>query len=172
MTPSVSTVRIDDVVAIAESFEASAAKLYRQAAESSSSRPEVRQTLLGLAEMEDSHLRAFTELRHLLSNEGSARACTGREAELLQAWLGREVFADEGPPSPKVDLGQSVESWLDTAVGMEKESIAFYSGMRSLVSEKHRRVLETIIEEEVYHLASLSYLLGSLRRGIPPGSSA
>ena len=62
-----------------------------------------------------------------------------------------------------------MQGWLETAVGLEKESIAFYSGMRSLLAERHRRVLDTIIEEEVYHLASLSYLLRTLRLGHTPG---
>ena len=168
MQSPLNAVTIDDVVAIAESFEASAAELYRQAA-GESDRPEVRQTLLGLAEMEDGHLRALAELRRLLAGRPRAGEVDGREAELLEAWIGREVFAPAAPPSGEDERKQTVQGWLETAVGMEKESIAFYSGMRSLLAERHRGVLDAIIEEEVYHLASLSYLLRTLRLGNPPG---
>jgi rubrerythrin len=159
------------VVAIAESFEASAAEVYRQAA-GSSARPEVRQTLLGLAEMEDNHLRAFKELRRLLAARPFPSGREGREAGLLEAWLGREVFAGEDPPRSELSRADSVEAWLETAVGMEKDSIAFYSGLRTLLDEGQRPVLDTIIDEEVYHLASLSYLLRTLRRGQRPGPTA
>ena len=165
------TVTIDEVVAIAESFEASSAELYRHAA-TDCDRPEVRQTLLGLAEMEDNHLRALAELRRLLARNPLAGRHAGREAELLEAWLGREVFAPHGHPSEEGQRGKTVQGWLETAVGLEKESIAFYSGMRSLLVERHRGVLDTIIEEEVYHLASLSYLLRTLRCGHLPGPLA
>jgi len=171
MHPPLNPVSIEDVVAIAESFEASSAEVYRQAA-GATDRPEVRETLLGLAEMEENHLRAFTELRRLLAREPRRPGQPGREAELLEAWLSREVFTGGGPLSAATEAQRSVESWLDTAVGMEKESIAFYSGMRSLVAEGHRRVLDTIIDEEVYHLASLSYLVRTLRRGHRPSDPA
>jgi rubrerythrin len=167
MHSPLNAVTIDDVVAIAESFEASAAELYRQAA-GESDRPEVRQTLLGLAEMEDGHLRALAELRRLLAGRPRAGEVDGREAELLEAWLGRDVFPRGGSPSEGAHREQTVQGWLETAVAMEKESIAFYSGMRSLLAERHRGMLDAIIEEEVYHLASLSYLLRTLRLGQRP----
>ena len=167
MQQSLNRVQIDDVVAIAESFEASAAETYRRAA-AGAARPEVRQALLGLAEMEDKHLRAFRELRRLLAARPNPSGPEGRDAELLEAWLARDVFEGaEARRSPSAG-SDTVEGWLESAVEMEKDSIAFYSGMRSLLEGDQRTVLETIIDEEVYHLASLSYLLRTLRRGRRP----
>ncbi len=164
------TATVGEVIRIALGLEASAAELYRQAA-AQAAQVEVRETLLGLAEMEDQHLRVFRALRQSLAqplDDGGGSA--GRGADLLEAWLGGEVFrAGAAEPVAAPPRDDSVESWLATATEMEKESIALYSGLREMVPGDQQAVVDSVIAEELRHLASLGLLLRSLRRtGAPP----
>jgi rubrerythrin len=171
MTHHRDPILIADVVAIAEALEASAAEVYRQAA-AGTTEQRVRDTLLGLAEMEEEHGRAFRELRGQLASPDLQTPVRSQAADLLDAWVGGEVFPPAVEQPAGARQGHGVASWLRTAVGMEKESIAFYSGLREMVEEGQRPVVDQIIGEELYHLASLSYLLRALRPAVPPRARA
>ena len=153
-------VSVHEVLAVARAMESSAAELYQSAAHATSVEG-VRLALEGLAEMEREHERLFGEMEGSVPEEMPEDA-DRRGAELLAAWLDEVLFDPQGAaPTPGGDL----EEWIATAVGLEKESVAFYSGLREMVRGDHRQVLDRIIEEELRHMVTLSGLLRHLRRG-------
>ena len=55
-----------------------------------------------------------------------------------------------------------MEEILKTAIGLEKDSIVFYTGIREMVSEKMgKNKVNDIINEEIGHIVDLSNQLSS-----------
>jgi rubrerythrin len=51
---------------------------------------------------------------------------------------------------------------LNTAIGLEKESVLFYLGLKDMVAEQYgRERIDDIIREERRHIAQLTSLLGN-----------
>jgi rubrerythrin len=156
--------RINDVLAVAEALEESAAEVYRSAADDAGN-VRLRETLIGLAEMEEDHRATFAGLRSSLSVKGGGDEPDEAVVNLFATWLDDRVFTPVKSIA-ELDIGDSdMLSWLQTGVGMEKESIAFYSGIREMVVAQDQPVIDSIIEEELRHLVTLSSLLRQLSLG-------
>ena len=158
------TFNADEVLEMAEQIERNGAKFYRAAAEKFSS---VRQMLLDLASMEDEHEKTFKDMRAQLS---------GREQETMafdpddEARMYLQVVADGHVFDTKDDSAEQLkgrdkpEDVLRTAINMEKESIAFYAGLKECVPPRAGRdKVEGIIREEFGHIATLSEKLSALK---------
>jgi len=164
------TYTADDVLGIAEHIERNGAAFYRAAAELDLE-PAIRQRLLDLAEMEDAHERTFSEMRCAL-NAGEAASeffdPNDQATHYLQVMAGSYIFKEAMSPE-KLVAGKSAEEIFETAIGLERESIAFYVGIRESVGrdEGKARVME-IIREEMGHAAQLTEDLLRLRGA--PGS--
>jgi rubrerythrin len=154
----------DEVFEMAEQIERNGARFYRAAAEKF---PEVSQMLLELAGMEDQHEKTFSAMRSELS---------GTEAEPLvfdpddQAQLYLQAMADEhifniksDPVSQLVNL-DTPDEVLKMAMGLERDSIAFYTGLKESVSRRAGKdKVEAIIKEEINHIAILSQKMDALK---------
>jgi rubrerythrin len=58
---------------------------------------------------------------------------------------------------------QTVEDLLKMAIGLEKDSIVFYVGLKESVSRKAGKdKVESIIKEEIGHIATLNQKLETL----------
>jgi rubrerythrin len=148
----------DEVLQMAEQIERNGARFYRRAAEACDADEAPRAKFLELAEMEDGHERTFAQMREGLRAEESQSATfdpQGETADYLAAMADANVF---GPGTDPVDLvcGKSTEELLEIAIGLEKESIVFYLGLRDLVPEKlGKDKVERILKEEMSHVALL-----------------
>jgi rubrerythrin len=156
--------RINDVLAVAEALEESAAEVYRAAAEDAGS-ARLRETLIGLAEMEEDHRTTFAELRSSLPSRGGGDEPDEELVNLFATWLDDQVFTPVQSIAEHEVEDNDILSWLHTSIGMEKESIAFYSGIREMVVAEEQPVIDSIIEEELRHLVTLSGLLRQLSLG-------
>jgi rubrerythrin len=154
----------DEVFEMAEQIERNGAKFYRAAAEKFS---EVGQLLLELAAMEDQHENTFAAMRAELS---------GTEAEPLvfdpdgEAQMYLRVMADEHIFNLKSDpvnqLGNlnTLDEVIKFALGIERDSIAFYTGLKESVSQRAGKdKVEAIIREEISHIAILSQKMEALK---------
>jgi rubrerythrin len=150
---------------MAEEMEKNGAKFYRKAAKNTSD-SQTKQMLLDMADMEDNHLQTFKEMRGQLS---------GRETEDTmfdpdnQAAMYLQVMADshgyEGKKSPDEELTgkETPKEILEIALNSEKESVVFYSGLKSLVPPKAGRdKVKAIILEELAHITTLLNKLNTL----------
>jgi len=152
-----------EIFEMAEQIERNGAKFYRRVADQAAGEP-LRRTLLGLAQMEDDHERRFAAMRSELSKaqKGSTAFDPDDQGALyLQALADGHVFDVRVDPSEKLSGDESTEQVLRTAIGLEKDSIVFYIGLKDLVpSAEGKARVDAIIAEEMGHIATLS---GQLR---------
>jgi rubrerythrin len=147
-----------EIFEIAEQIERNGGRFYRKAAEAEalSNRP-VSDLLLSLASMEDEHVKIFRSMKETLSGQ---RWAEGFEAEneavlFLRAMAGGEIFTDRDDPAARVS-GMSLADMLTVAIGLEKDSVAYYTGMRAVVPEGlGKEKIDAIIKEEMRHAALL-----------------
>jgi rubrerythrin len=74
------------------------------------------------------------------------------------------IFDVRTDPSKLLAEQKSPQDILKTAIGVEKDSIAFYVGIRDGVSRKAGKdKVEAIIKEEMSHIVILSQKLADLK---------
>ncbi len=155
----------DEIFAMAEQIERNGVKFYRRAAEAQHD-SRLRQMLLDLADWEQQHVNIFTAMRAELAAKGGAvRLEPGTEADLyLRALADGRVFDVKGDPSGKLTGDESPGEILRTAIGLEKDSIVFYVGMKEMVSSQaDKDRVGAIIREEMRHVSQLDGELGRLK---------
>jgi rubrerythrin len=153
----------DEIFEMAEQIERNGAKFYRAAAEKF---PAVREALLDLAAMEDDHEKTFAAMRTDLSagvQEPPVFDPDGEAQMYLRAMADGHVFDVKADPVERLAGKDTAEEVLKMAIGLEKDSIAFYVGLKEGVSHKvGKERVEAIIKEEFEHIATLSEKLAAL----------
>ncbi|MDH4272151.1 MAG: ferritin family protein [Candidatus Aminicenantes bacterium] len=151
----------DEIFAMALKIEENGEKFYRDSAARIAD-PEAIQLLLKLADMEVDHQRIFTGMQRALS-PADRKAMTfdpNNEAGLYLASLANaKVFFEK-------DIDTSnLEGIFRAALAAEKDSIAFYLGMKDLVpAGRGREKIEEIIREEMRHVRVLGERLTTLKK--------
>lgn len=150
----------DDIFEMAVKIEQNGAVFYREAAEKVDGENN-KKFLLDLAAMEDEHEQTFEAMKKELA--GNATFSTtfdpeGENAAYLNAFADSRVFFKKEQPS------SSLKDILSCAIQTEKDSIAFYLGMKELVPENlGRSKLDAIIKEEMDHIRILAGKLSEYR---------
>ena len=149
-----------EIFEMACQIERNGAKFDRKAAQTVASGDGVKQKLLDLAAMEDDHLATFTPMMEALSAQERTQPVYDPDSEAvlyLRAFADTRVFDAKADPSEKLTGTESLESLLRTAIGLEKDSIAFYTGIREMVPEKlGKDKVDRIIKEEMSHVVTLT----------------
>jgi len=160
------TFNADEIFEIAEQIERNGAKFYRKATEASIS-VRSREMLLRLAAMEDEHEKTFVAMRAELTEQETAPLVfdpDDQAVQYLRAVADGKVFDLNADPSNRLTGRESMEEVLGIAVGIEKESIVFYTGIKDAVPERlGKDKVDAIIREEMGHLTMLSNELAGLK---------
>ena len=153
----------DEVFEMAEQIERNGGKFYRAAAEKF---PAVSEILLGLAAMEDEHLKTFENMRAELSAvevEEPVFDPDGQAQMYLRVMADGNVFDVKTDPAEQLATIQSPEDVFKMAIGAERDSIAFYVGLKEAVSRRAGKdKVENIIKEEMGHIVILNDKLQGL----------
>ena len=153
----------DEVFEMAEQIERNGSKFYRAAAEKF---PAVRELLLNLAEMEDDHEKTFADMRKELSAKETKQPVfdpDGQAQMYLRAMADGHVFNPKADPGELVADTDTPEDILHLAISVERDSIAFYVGLKQFVSANAGRdKVEAIIKEEISHVAILNEQLEAM----------
>ena len=156
----------DEVFEMAIRIENNGAAFYRKAAGLQSDTNN-QKFLEGLANMEDQHQKIFTEMRTTLTENDKSPKVFDPYDEVPQYLAAMaDTMGGEGSPSVADSLtgDETLEEILRTAVGLEKDSILFYLGLRDLIpTQSGQDRIDEIIREERRHVAQLSNLLGKLK---------
>lgn len=159
------TFNANEIFEMAEEMERNGAKFYRKAAQNTSD-GQTKQMLLDMADMEDDHLQTFKQMREKLRGRETEETIFDPDNE---AAMYLQVMADshgyEGKISPDEELtgNETPKELLEIALNSEKESVVFYSGLRSLVPPKAGRdKVDAIIVEELTHITALLKKLNTL----------
>ena len=157
----------DEIFEMAIRIEENGAAFYRKAAELNADQ-ETRKFLSNLAAMEEVHQKVFAEMRKTLKDieKGGKVFDPNDELSLYLASLA-DTIGGEGNPAAADALtgGESLDQILNTAIGLEKDSILFYLGLKDMVPEKHGRDrIDDIIKEERRHVAQLRGVLDKMAK--------
>lgn len=155
----------DEVLEMAEQIERNGGKFYRRAAEKY---PAMRPLLLELAAMEDKHEKTFAQMRTDLSAQEVETPVFDPDDEAqmyLRVMAGGHVFNLGADPAEKLADIETAEDLLEMAMGVERDSIAFYVGLKESVSQKAGKArVEGIIREEMEHIVVLNDKLDALKQ--------
>ena len=160
------TFNADEVFEMAQEIEHNAAVFYREAAEKASDGG-VAAMLKELAAMEVGHEQTFAQMRKELSAEEKETTTYDPDNEVAQ-YL--QTLADfhgtEGKVSPteKLTGKESMSEILKIALQAEKNSIAFYVGIKDLVPSKAGKdKIQAIIIEEMAHVSTIGGKLQAIK---------
>ncbi len=157
---------VNEVFEMAIQIEVNGANFYRKAAELQQN-PDNKAFLEKLARMEDKHKTTFEAMRKDISGAEKQETVFDPSNELsmyLKAMA--DSHGGEGDPEVADSLTgeEAMEEVINTAIGLEKESILFYLGLKDLVPAKYGHdKLDDIIKEEKLHIAQLNGFLKKIR---------
>jgi rubrerythrin len=151
-----------EIFAMAQEIERNGAHFYRKASQQVDL-ADMSGLLLELAAMEDDHEKTFAAMQQGLSAQQGREAPQDEEAALyLRAWADGHVFDPKSRPAQRLTGQESREEILRIAIGLEKDSIAFYAGIRAAIPEAWGRdKIEGIIKEEMSHVRLLGERLAA-----------
>lgn len=153
----------DEVFEMAEQIERNGGQFYRAAAKKF---PAVSKVFLDLAAMEDEHLKTFANMRAELSGtelEEPVFDPDGQAQMYLRVMADGHVFDVKAGPVEQLATKNTPEEVLKMAIGVERDSIAFYVGLKEAVSRKAGKdKVEDIIKEEMGHIVILNEKLKDL----------
>ena len=156
----------DEVFEMAIRIENNGAAFYRRAAGLQSDIKN-QKFLEGLANMEDRHQKIFTDMRTSLTEKDKGPKVFDPYDEVSQYLAAMaDTMGGEGSPSVADTLtgNESLEEILNIAVGLEKDSILFYLGIKDLIpAQSGQDRIDEIIKEERRHVVQLSNLLEKLK---------
>ncbi len=162
---SITKFSVDEIFEMAEEIERNGAAFYRKAAlgfEDTS----VTDMLARLAVMEDEHERTFKDLREKLTKKDRETTVfdPNNQAVLyLQAMADGYVFDTKIEPAEKLTGDEPLEDILRFAIGLERDSIAFYVGLKEATpAQWGRGKIDWIIGEEIAHVNTLSQRLSEI----------
>jgi rubrerythrin len=155
-----------EVFKMAVRIEEGGAAFYSKAAELQSDE-ENKKFLEKLAAMEDTHRSSFLKMSDdVLEAETTEQVFDpDGEAELYLAAM-VDGHGGEGSPAAADALTgkETMEDILKIAIGLEKESILFYLGIKDMVPPNlGKDKVDSIIEEERRHVIQLSGLLKKIK---------
>jgi rubrerythrin len=154
----------DEVFEMAQQIERNGVKFYRAAAEEF---PALRNVLLELATMEDEHEQTFAAMRAELSDAEQRQSVFDPDDQAqmyLRMMADGNVFDTQADPVELLADKQTPQEVLMTAIGLEKDSVVFYVGLKGSVSRKAGKdKVQAIIAEELSHIATLSEKFEALK---------
>lgn len=156
----------DEVFEMAIRIENNGATFYRRAAGLQSDIKN-QKFLESLANMEDRHQKIFTDMRTALTEKDKGPKVFDPYDEVSQYLAAMaDTMGGEGSPSVADTLtgNESLEEILNIAVGLEKDSILFYLGIKDFIpAQSGQDRIDEIIKEERRHVVQLSNLLEKLK---------
>ena len=159
----------DEILEMAEQIERNGARFYRKAAELLKDSA-VGKLLQDLAVWEDGHERVFATIRADLAHQEREPMVFDPEHETsmyLRAMADGHVFDARVDPADSLTGKESAEDILRMAIGQEKDSIVFYTGLKEMISQTSGRVrIEEIIKEEMGHIGFLNREIAALSSNV------
>ena len=156
----------DEILAVAVDIEVNGVRFYQTAAAAvAEGRP--RQMLLDLAERERMHERTFKTMREKLSpahREPITFDPDEESALYLKALADAAVFKPQADPFAIFGRKPTYKDIILAAMGIEKDSIVFYVGMKDFIpASMGRSDVDSILKEEMVHLTTLGKELASIK---------
>lgn len=146
---------------IAEQIERNGAGFYRKAAGLFDDHDTCK-LFLQLADWESGHEGVFANMRKQLSEEAPGQRIFKPEDVPFdpKAMAGLAVFGIRTEPSGELSGKESISDILKMAIGKEKDSIVYYTGLKGFIAaQAGKDKIDDIIKEEYRHIRILSQSL-------------
>jgi rubrerythrin len=158
-----------EIFEMAIHIEENGAAFYRKAADLQEA-PADKNFLETLARMEDRHKADFEQMKTTVSDLEKSQTVFDPNEELF-IYLKAMADAHGGEGNPNVldqfTGSETMAEIIQTAIGLEKESILFYDGLKDLVPPKlGRDKITTIIDEEKKHVVQLTGFLKKVKKSL------
>ena len=154
----------DEIFEMAKEIERNGAKFYRVAA---TKFKDFSSVFNDLAEMEDQHLKTFTSMQAQLDSSEQESPVFDPDDQVqmyLRVMADGHIFDTRSDPVKLLTNLKTPADVLKMAVGLEKDSIAFYVGLREAVPHyAGKEKVEAIIKEEFNHIVILGQKLRELK---------
>jgi rubrerythrin len=153
----------EDVFTMAIRIEENGSNFYSLAA-ARAANPTARDLFRDLAAMEEGHVRAFKTLRSELSNSLSPLVWDpeGLAESYLQAAADTHIFTVEAA-NERLEKDMSAQQVLETAMQFEKDSVAFFVGMKEILPDPNGKAeIDKLIKAEMDHIRMLSAVMRDL----------
>ena len=154
-----------EVFDIAIQIERNGADFYREAM-TIADNPDARAQLKDLAEMEDTHIEVFTNLKDSLVDKNMTAEWfdpDGEAAAYLKVIAGKIIFDMSKDTTEVLPKHASMRDILEIALQMEKDSVLYYTGLQSVVpAELGVDKIKAITAQEMAHVTLLSRQLDEL----------
>ena len=161
------TFSMDEIFAMAERIERNGVSFYRKAAQGVSD-AKLKRIFEELIEMELDHEKTFAAMRAELVGSEQLPSVFDPDDEVgmyLQTIADGRVFDITADFSEKLTGRETPQNILNTAIGLEKDSIIFYLGLEEYIPPKAGRdKIRAIIKEEMGHITLLADKLKMLRQ--------
>ncbi len=143
---------------VAEQIERSGAEFYRWAA-SILPAGDLRGLMLDLAQMEAGHIRVFEHLRAAAALAPQAPSAASEDALLyLRALADEQIFQLRRSPLERLGGLHSTDAVLALALQFERDSVAYYVGLRKLATDPETDAqVELVLDEELKHVSLLAH---------------
>jgi len=150
---------IDETLQMAIKIEQNGTAFYQKAALNCTDKT-AKQLFNNLADMEVTHENFFKKLKADLTNQEKAPITYDPENEAvlyLNAIASGHVFKLDNNPAQALTGKETPAEILKTAIGLEKDSIIFYLGIKEIVPlNLGKDKVDMIIKEELSHIRILS----------------
>jgi rubrerythrin len=153
----------DEIFAMAVQIERNGQAFYQKAADIQADDAS-RAYFMNLVDMEKEHVAMFQSMREQFSDSGETIDPYDEAGHYLATMA--DNYHVEGSPTVTAELtgSESREEILRLAIGLEKDAVLFYLGMKDVVPENlGRDKVDLIIEEEKQHLVTLTAELKKLK---------
>lgn len=149
----------DEIFKIAEKIERNGAAFYKKAADRAKDN-DAAKILKDLAQQEEAHEKIFSLIHSELPPSASKPVSFDPNNE-VEEYLGTVadgyVFDLNKNPIDLISGSESPSDVLKVAIGLEKDSVVFYAGIRDLVLKNAgAEKIDAIIREELKHITILS----------------
>jgi rubrerythrin len=153
-------INADYLLQMAERIERNGTDFYRMAATYVRD-ARTSQLLLQLAGMEAQHEHIFAEMRRRLAAQHSSLELDpeSETSMYLKGLLAGRFFDIHTRPADFLRSNDSPREVLLTAIGLEKETVVFYEGVKRVMCEDDKPVMETVLREEMGHISQLARAL-------------
>lgn len=147
----------EEILEIALQIEESG-KLFYEKALAYAQQPHVKEMLIFLAQEEEHHVKAFTELGQTLANYFVPKErYAGEYEDYVKSLVNSHIFKISEVEA-KVNSIKNDHDILHLALSFERDSIVIFQEFKNMANKAGADILERLIEEEKGHIRKINSL--------------
>ena len=109
-----------------------------------------------LAKEEEKHIMTFEKLLDKVEKYSPAEVYSDEYVAYMNALASEHIFTDKNRGAEAAGKAGTDLEAVEMGIKFEKDSIVFYEGMRRMVPDHEREIVDEIVRQEQVHLVKLS----------------